>query len=610
MNQPEQPPTPQETGPGAGESTSPSPSPLPRTLARAHGKPVGRFLGGMRVRKKVLFLHTLFWLGLALVLMVPLRPAITEVVEQAEIEQARMVLRLVQSDLAGQRDPAAPQPLWATAAPDANVQSGSAEDLGISASAEAQARAQPGRPVPALLARRTSGAVMYVSGDDVASGEFWAASVNIPGARRAVFQLYILTAAALLAIYALVAAALELFVLPQHVYGPISRMLEADRAVQEGDKERELIAESVIASDELGAIMRSRNNSIISLRRHEKALAEALAELERVATDLKRKNHLLQAARRNLADADRLASLGMMSAGIAHELNTPLAVLKGLVEKLNDRPETLDQAQAALMLRVVHRLERLGESLLDFARVRPPHTQPVVLKSIVEEAATLVSLDRGRGAISFANEVPETIVIECDPERMVQVLVNLLRNAADAMRSDEHGKVGNGAAGSAGQQATGASGNTSSEGSPGETPPRVEIAASVSMRDGSEWVSLTVTDHGPGIDPDLISRLFEPFVSTRLDAHGTGLGLAVAEGIVREHGGLVLARNRVQGQGAVFEVMLPVRALPYAGEQQISSGGADRGSLADPSVSAPAGPDAESPRNTPSLTELPNAQRD
>jgi signal transduction histidine kinase len=76
---------------------------------------------------------------------------------------------------------------------------------------------------------------------------------------------------------------------------------------------------------------------------------------------------------------------------------------------------------------------------------------------------------------------------------------------------------------------------------------------------GSEfvyWTSLLIEDDGPGIAPNILPRLFEPFASTRLDSHGTGLGLAVAEGIIREHGGLLLARNSETG-GAVFEIMLP-----------------------------------------------------
>ena len=305
--------------------------------------------------------------------------------------------------------------------------------------------------------------------------------------------------------------------------------------------------------------MRSRNGSILALRRHERALAEALAELESVASDLKRKNHLLEAARRNLVDADRLASLGMMSAGIAHELNTPLAVLKGLVEKLNADPtRRLDPAEAALMLRVVRRRERLGESLLDFARVRPPESRPVDLRSLVEEAITLVRLDRDTGRLDLVNLVPEALTLECDGDRMVQVMVNLLRNAADAIRGGREPRE-NGTR----HQPELPFARAGEEPRPSLPPGgRVQVEADISIRDGQEWVSITVTDSGPGIDSDLLSRLFEPFASTRLDAHGTGLGLAVTEGIVKEHGGLILARNRTDRPGAVFEIMLPMHAAP------------------------------------------------
>lgn len=533
---------PDNLNPPSAEIAAPVVDPgLPRPLKLRTSRRVGGFLWGMRVRKKVLFLHTLFFLGLAAVLLVPLRPAITDVVEQAEVSEARMILRLAMAQAAA--NPTAfssinqSPPGWADTLADSQVRRGTAEELGLDAATASVARSGGGRAVGALIRGETPGAVAYVPG--TGEGEFWLATVRIPESRRAVLQLYLLTAVALLAVYALVAAALELFVLPQHVYGPISRMLDADLAVQEGNKDQEIISDAMIPADELGEIMRSRNRTVLALRRHEAALADALAELERVANDLKRKNHLLQAARRNLADADRLASLGMMSAGIAHELNTPLAVVKGLAEKLNSDPDKrLDPAQAALMLRVVRRLERLGESLLDFARVRSPETQPGLVRTVVEEAVTLVRLDRerGGGGVEIVNTVLETILVEMDADRMVQVLVNLLRNSCDAIRSG-----------------------------PSEAAEaRVVVSAEVSEKDGHEWVSISVTDDGPGIDPDLLSRLFEPFASTRLDAHGTGLGLAVAEGIVREHGGLILARNRPDQPGAIFEIMIPVKSAPYA----------------------------------------------
>jgi signal transduction histidine kinase len=85
----------------------------------------------------------------------------------------------------------------------------------------------------------------------------------------------------------------------------------------------------------------------------------------------------------------------------------------------------------------------------------------------------------------------------------------------------------------------------------------VRVIAGESRRDDRDWVVIRVIDDGVGIDPAVLPSLFEPFVSTRLDSRGTGLGLAVADGIVREHGGLILARNRTDAVGALFEIVLP-----------------------------------------------------
>lgn len=485
-------------------------------------------LAGMRIRKKLIFLHTAFSVVLATILLVALRPAIAEVVERAERNEARLLaLVLARVDPASILDPE-------RAEPGLIVRTGNAAELGLDAETTRLATASPGEPVDAPSGTGVPRVVVSARND--ASGErLILVEVRIEEARRAVGRLYALTILALLAVYALVAISLEVFVLPQQVYGPIRRVQDADLAVREGRADEELIPDHAIPADELGQIMRSRNESIRTIREKEHQLSTALSQLEVVATDLRRKNHLLEAARRNLADADRLASLGMMSAGIAHELNTPLAVLKGLVERLNADPETRAlPADAALMLRVVGRLERLSESLLDFARVRPPSTRPVRMREAFEEAATLVRLDRDARGITIACEVPDSLVVECDPDRIVQVFVNLLRNAADAVGTRL--------------------------GTTPEPPGRVVVTADVTMRDGVEWAAFTIADNGRGIDPAVLSTLFEPFVSTRLDSRGTGLGLAVSEGIVREHGGVILVRNLPDRTGAAFEILIPVRA--------------------------------------------------
>lgn len=502
---------------------------MPTSPAHAD-RPRRGLLAGMRIRKKLIVLHTAFSAALAVILLVALRPAIVEIVSRSEVSQAVHVLEVARDDLARRGGP----DTVTHAAHEGGIvfRSGTPEQLGLGPSFAEAARLEPGRAIPVRAGIGDAVAAMFVPAES--GGTLWTASVSIPEARAAVTRVYVLTILALLVIYALVAIALEAFVLPHQVYAPIRSLLAADRAVREGDRAGEIIPDRQIPADELGEIMRSRNESVLRLREQEARLADALDRLEQVAADLKRKNHLLETARRNLEGADRLASLGMMSAGIAHELNTPLAVAKGLVEKLAERPERgVSDAESALLLRVVGRLERLSESLLDFARARDPAYERAALRDVVEEACELVRLDRGtagpRGAVEIVNDVPADLVAECDADRMVQVLVNLVRNAVDAIRG--HAPAG-----------------------------RVTVEGHAAVRDGVAWGVLTVTDTGPGIDPEVLPRLFDPFVSTRLDAHGTGLGLAVAEGIVREHGGTIIARDRPGRSGAVFEVMLPARA--------------------------------------------------
>jgi two-component system NtrC family sensor kinase len=320
-------------------------------------------------------------------------------------------------------------------------------------------------------------------------------------------------------------------------------MLDADDAARSSDSDREIIPSRLIPADELGEIMHSRNETVRALREHERELESTLARLEAVAIDLHTKNRLLETARKNLEGADRLATMGMMSAGIAHELNTPLAVVKGLVSKLEDG-EQLSPTECALLARVVGRIEKLSEGLLDFARVRTPSLKKTAMRGVIEDAWTLIKLDRQSvlpgQRLDFENLVPDDLEIACDPDRMVQVFVNLIRNSVHALRDlkDHHG--------------------------------RIRVSAERETRTDGDWLVLSVLDNGSGIDPAVIDTLFEPFVSSRMDANGTGLGLAVADGIVREHGGMVVPSNvrnaegavesEVQSGGAKFDVHLPVNS--------------------------------------------------
>ena len=469
-----------------------------------------------RIRSKLIFLHTLFSLALAAVLLVTLRVPVSELVADAELREAIIALELDQGDADKDRVGSAIDGL--------TLESGSAERLGIREHDAALAQQQSGAVVTGQDSQGRQVAIRY----DPVAKSYRTAWVHSSAARAVVGRLYLVLTLALLAVYALIAVALEALVLPRQVYEPVRRIKDADEAVQRGDRTHELISEAQIPKDELGQIMQWRNQSIVKLREQEQELAAALARLESTAAELKRKNHMLEMARRNLADQDRLISIGMMSAGLAHELNTPLSVLKGCVEQLEeDRGSALPRERVELMGRVIRRLESLSESLLDFSRARPTRRENVELRRVLSEAWTLVRIDRGVPEDLFVNGIPDNAQANGDEDRLTQVFVNLLRNAVDALEGGGDGH-------------------------------RIEASYRGLTRDGESWVSVTLTDTGPGISPDMLDRLFEPFASTRLDAKGTGLGLAVSDGIVREQGGTIIARNvnGAVGSGAEFEVLL------------------------------------------------------
>lgn len=483
--------------------------------ARVRDRARGVF-SGLKIRKKLIVLHTSFSLVLGVLLLVALAPAMGKMVDGAEQDQAALIFDSVVGGVGGFDEESV------------RVRFGKIVELGIGQREAARLQENP-EGLGVVKGRSFGGGVV---GFDTQSGRFVEVRTRSMRARQMVRMIYGLVIVTLFAGYAIVALALEVLVLPQHVYSPIRAMLDADDAVRSRDDAREMVPEELISADELGEIMRSRNETIGQLRSHEHELAEALGRLETVAIDLHKKNRLLETARKNLEGADRLASLGMMSAGIAHELNTPLSVVKGLVGQLGDRG-SLSDSEIKLLVRVVGRIERLSEGLLDFARVRPPRLEQTNMHKVVADAWTMIKLDRQSvlpgQRLEFVNEVDPGLVVACDPDRMVQVFVNLIRNAVHALRAIE-GHEG-----------------------------RIVVGAEQEYRDDGGWVVVSVLDNGMGIDPSVVDSLFEPFVSSRLDSMGTGLGLAVANGIVREHGGMVVPSNMSDGEsGAKFDVHLPV----------------------------------------------------
>jgi len=238
---------------------------------------------------------------------------------------------------------------------------------------------------------------------------------------------------------------------------------------------------------------------------------------------LRRQHEELEAARAKLLEQDRLASLGMLSASVAHELNTPLAVLQGYIEKFSEAKHTpQEEERIRRMLKMTQRLRRISESLVGFSRVRKENMEPVHVASLVDEAWQIASIEEKASRVHFVNQCDVDHCVQGNPDRLLQVFLNLVRNAMQA--APERG---------------------------GE----IVVSSSVVRGEGKEVIRILVEDNGPGIPAEVLPDIFDAFVSTRLDSKGTGLGLTVSEGIVHQHGGSITAANRSSG-GASLEVRL------------------------------------------------------
>ncbi len=464
---------------------------------------LGRLFGDLKVRPKLIVLHNTFFLILTCAAYFTLIPLVEEGVASARLRENSLLLEIFSDDRPLPHLPGSE--IYA-------FQEGSAGALGIPADVQVWLDANTG----AVWSRAGQPMVYRKS---PASGYY--RRMRLPDGNyqqmieRAQLALFIVLGV----IYCLAVMTLEFLIMPQYVYGPIKRMLRADRATQAGDRAHELIQEEEILDDEIGQIMLSRNATVAELRRQEDELAAT-------AGDLIQKNLMLEAAKKNLEDQDRLASIGMLSASVAHEVNTPLTVLHGSIEKLLETAR--DQAtrdRLARMLRVTQRLRRISESLVDFARARKQEVAAVSVRPIVEEAWSLLVIDEKTAGLRFSNDVDEQHKVIGNTDRLIQVFVNLLRNALHA--TDSGGSIAVGSE-------------------------RIEEG-------GRFWVVIAVEDDGQGIPQDVLPGIFDAFVTTRLDSKGTGLGLTVSEGIIRQHGGSISASNRAGG-GARLEVKLPAAA--------------------------------------------------
>jgi two-component system sensor histidine kinase HydH len=248
---------------------------------------------------------------------------------------------------------------------------------------------------------------------------------------------------------------------------------------------------------------------------------ELLAGLAMQATVAVENSRLYQ----QLKQRDRLAALGEMAAGLAHEIRNPLGAIKASAQLLADTPRSGDPEFLDIIVDEVDRLNRVVSSFLDYARPSEGSPEPTDVNAVVRRTHQLLQHDLEEGLetrLGLAEDLPR---VRIDAERLRQVLLNLIGNAVQAMEGD-------------GQLTL-------------RTKTRVRTPEGAM---GKRWVEVSVTDTGPGIAPGVLQNLFVPFVTTK--DQGTGLGLAISQRIVTAAGGQIEVRTHV-GVGSTFVVRLP-----------------------------------------------------
>ncbi|EOU9620620.1 two-component system sensor histidine kinase ZraS [Klebsiella aerogenes] len=232
-----------------------------------------------------------------------------------------------------------------------------------------------------------------------------------------------------------------------------------------------------------------------------------------------------------MARKEKLMALGHLAAGVAHEIRNPLSSIKGLAKYFAERTPPGGEAQelALVMAKEADRLNRVVSELLEL--VRPAHLnyQPVDINALIHHSLQLVSQDaQSRGIELQFTPRPELTTIKADPDRLNQVLLNLYLNAMQAIGRDG----------------------------------AIHVSASEADR---QRVKIVVKDSGKGMSDEELQAIFTPYFTTKAD--GTGLGLAVVQNIIEQHGGTIRAESQ-PGAGAIFTLWLPVDAQRREDEQR------------------------------------------
>ncbi len=287
---------------------------------------------------------------------------------------------------------------------------------------------------------------------------------------------------------------------------PLRELRDSAEAVGRGDFSRRV---SVRSRDECGELATAFNRMTENVQ-------QAQAQLQQTVNTLK-------TTQAQLVQSEKLSAVGEFVAGVAHELNNPLAAVMGFSEMLKDADvEEKHRRHLDLIFKSARRCQKIVQSLLSFARRHQPERKPVAVNKLIEEVLEIVAYQLRTNNVEvvcrFASDLP---LVLADGHQIQQVLLNLVNNARQAIEA---------------HQASG----------------RITITTEA----GTRFIRVMIQDNGPGIPPDYLQRIFDPFFTTKEVGKGTGLGLSLCYGLIKEHGGDITVASQ-PGKGATFTIELP-----------------------------------------------------
>jgi hypothetical protein len=313
------------------------------------------------------------------------------------------------------------------------------------------------------------------------------------------------------------------YILSQIVVKPINRLLAATEKITGGHYGQQV---RVSGSAELVRLAESFNDMSLSLLGKERQVSEHVAALEGA-------NEELRQAREEAVHTEKMASIGLLAAGMAHEVGTPLASIMGYAELLSGEqpvnPVIQDYAQR--ISGDCSRIDRIVRGLLDFARPRGSAVEACDVNHLVSATLQLLAQQGAFKLIKVANQPGERLPMALvDPHKLQQVLINLILNSRDAMPGG--GKL---------------------------ALRTMQDACPAFLRQTSCCLRLDVMDSGEGIPEEHLARIFDPFFTTKPPGKGTGLGLAISARIIEAFGGRITVKS-TPGTGSCFTLWLPAQA--------------------------------------------------